>query len=242
MLTSPDPTDDMPMLTALDPTDGMAFLTTPGPTKVPRTVFLTTPDSKAGPVEGCRPSVPGSTGDGLNLCPIGAADSVLVTATGSETSETRIPTSRTTQKDLSSRLKTSQNPPHEGCRCSTTSPTNRSCIPTSLSSLNHSCLSALGSAEEWHLNLCPMASYDVPAAAASPGSAEGHINLCPMASYDIVVVGVVVVVAVAVAAASSGSAGEDHDLNLCPMVIYYVFAAANPMVKDEGCPILSTPC
>ena len=82
LLTALDPTG-MPMLTALDPTKSMAFLT-------------------AEPVEVGRRSVPGSTGDALNLRSnyhVGVADWSYMTATGSEPSE--IPTYRTTTKKTS---------------------------------------------------------------------------------------------------------------------------------------------
>jgi hypothetical protein len=83
LLTALDPTAGMPMLTALDPTKSMAFLT-------------------AGPVEVGRRSVPGSTGDALNLCSNyreGVADWSYVTATGSE--PWGIPAYRTTMKKTS---------------------------------------------------------------------------------------------------------------------------------------------
>ena len=88
-LTPLDPTDPMPMLMSLDLKDCMAFLTDLDPAE--RKAFLTTPDPTAGPVEVGRLSVPGSTEDDLNLCPVGAADWGRVTATSSETPVTSTP-------------------------------------------------------------------------------------------------------------------------------------------------------
>jgi hypothetical protein len=206
-----DPTEDMPMSTALDsdPTDGMAFLTAPDPAE--SMAFLTTPDPTAGPVEVGRLTVPGSEDD-LNLCPnyqVGATDWSLAT----ETSETRIQTSRTRPKETSSRP-TTRSSPYESC-CGMTSSLNHSRLSTipSNKSRNQSRLSALGSSEdsEWHLNLCPMASYVL--APAGPLAKPGGES-CPSAL---------------------GSSEERH----LPMGSYYELAPAGPLAKDESCPSLS---
>src|SRR6266566_8785403 len=78
---------------------------------------------------------------------------------------------------------------------------------------NESC--PTGSAEERHLNLCPMASYYVLAAASPLAKDES----CP-----------------------TGSA-EGRHFDLRPMASYYVLAAASPLAMDERCPSpsLSTP-
>ena len=166
--------------------------------------FLTTPDLTAEPVEVGRLLVPGSTEDDLNLCP-----NHLLGATGSMTSETRILISRTTPKEISSRPSTSRNPSNKKSRCALNPSHSRLSTIPSNRSRNQSCLLTLGSAEEWHLNLCPMASCYVLAAAGPLAKDES----CPI-----------------------GSAEECH-LNLCPVAIYCVLAAATPLAKDESCPI-----
>jgi hypothetical protein len=114
MLTALDPAERMPMLMALDPRDGMAFLTASArghnPTEGLPVAFLTSPDPAAGPVEVGRPSVAGSTEHDLDPCPnyhVRAAVwnrlAAVVTRTGPETSETRIPTSRTSAQEESTR-------------------------------------------------------------------------------------------------------------------------------------------
>jgi hypothetical protein len=229
------------VLTALDPTDGMAFLTAPDPSHpTGGMALLTTPDPTAGPVEVGRLSVPGSEGD-LNLCSndhVETADWRRVTAMSSETSETRKPTSRTTPKEIYSRRSddksycASASPSNLSCISTcwlnhsrvSAKTSNLSCISTC--SLNHSRastilsnrsrnlrrLSALGSAEERHLNLCSMASYYGLAAAGPLAKDES----CPL-----------------------GPAEERH-LYLCPMASYPVLAAASPLAKDDSCPSLST--
>ena len=115
----PGSTDGMPMLTAQVPTEGMAFLTALDPMALDRL------------------SIPGSARDGLNLCPnyhIGARIGLM--ATGSETSETRISTSRTTRKETLSRPTTARSPPNENGCCAPTSSPNRirlSTIPSNMS-------------------------------------------------------------------------------------------------------------
>jgi hypothetical protein len=97
-----------------------------------------------------------------------------------------------------------------------------------------------GSTED-DLDLCPMASYCVLAAAGPPakdescptGLAEGrHLNLCPMASYYVL--------------AAAGPLAKDEncptgsaDLNLRPVASYHVPAVADPLAKDESCPTCS---
>src|SRR6267154_5321694 len=152
MLTAPDLAEGTPMLTALDPMECMVFLTASDPTEGIPVASWTTPDPTAGPVEVDRLSVLGSTGDGLNRSPL-ANHHVRATRTSPETLETRIPTSRTTPKETSSRPTTIRCLSNDKSYCPSAVHTNLSCMSTS--SLNHSRLSALGSAEEWHLNLCP---------------------------------------------------------------------------------------
>ena len=263
-LTAPDPMERMSMLMALDPTegkpmstalglmegmsmstalylaDGMVFLTAPDlrhPTPTECMAFLTTPDPTAGPVQAGRLPVPGSEDD-LNQCPnylLGAANWGQVTATSSETSDTRIPTSRTTPK-------------------------GRSLRPTASGMASYKGLPALGSAQDWHLSLCSMASYRV-LAPASPlthdescpslsalGSALGsvqewHLNLCPMALYYVLALAGPLVKDESCPSLSALGSAEACYLNLCPMARYYVLApgSSDPLVENESCPSLLTP-
>jgi hypothetical protein len=184
VLTAPDPTQGMvsltvldPILPILDPMEGMALLTIPGPMltvldSIEGMALLTALDQTAGPVEVGYLLVSGSTEDDLDLCVnyhVGTAGWSRGTATSSETS--KLPTSRTTPnlKEKSSGPAMTRSPPDDNDCCALTSASNGSSpnrnllsrIPSN-GSRNQGRPPALGSAEERHLNLCPMASYYVP--------------------------------------------------------------------------------
>ena len=286
MLMALDPTEGKPMSTALGLmegmsmstalylADGMVFLTAPDlrhPTPTECMAFLTTPDPTAGPVQAGRLPVPGSEDD-LNLCPnylLGAANWGRVTATSSETSDTRIPTSRTTPKGISLRPTASGRASYKGLGsardwhlslCLMAS--YRVLVPASPLTHDESCPSlwalgsALGSAQEWHLNLCPMALYYVLALAgplvkdescpslSALGSAEArHLNLCSMARYYVLAPAGPLVNDESCPSLSALGSAEACHLNLCPTARYYVLApgSSDPLVENESCPSLLTP-
>jgi len=166
LLTAPDLTEGMPTLTALVPTERMAFSTAPVPTRTDRMAFLMAADPTAGTMEVGRLSVPGSTEDDLKMYPnyhVGAADWSRVTATNSETS--KLPNSRTTPKETSSRPTTTRSP--------------------SNGSRNQSRLSTLGSPEEslGRLLYHSLASYYVLAALGPEDlnllATSGHVASAP---------------------------------------------------------------
>lgn len=162
LLTTPKMSPVLKTLTALNLREGMPMLTALILAKgMP---ILTAPD----PTAVDRLSALGST--------------VTTPSRSWETSENRIPTSRTMMpKEVVSRPSDDK-------------------VPLNLSR-NLSRVSILGSDEELHSNQCPMASYCLLAAAgpspkgeslphlSAPGSAEeGHLNLYPMVNYHMLAV------------------------------------------------------
>jgi hypothetical protein len=187
MLTALNPTKDLPILTAprptavgrlltsLNPTKGMPILTAPHPTAVGRLLTALNP-TKGMPIL----TAPHPTAVGRLLAALNPTKGMPILTAPHPTAVGRLSVLRSTEDDLN--LHSNYHVGATICR----SPSNEKSLCASTSSLNHGHLfagpsngswdqcrvSAVGPAQEWHLNLRPMASHYV-LAAARPLEKEG---------------------------------------------------------------------